>query len=221
MKAVAYYRTSSQTNVGWDKDSESRQRDAVMTFARKNGYNVEREFYDAGVPGADPIDQRDGFCDMLDYIEKSGIRAILIETANRFARDLAVQITGHKLLMEMGIDLIPVDCPQHFKEDTPTAELVRQILGAISEFEKASLVSRLRKARERKRKESGRCEGRKPVPHKARSMAVLLHGQGKSYREISKKLASKGFMGPSGEMYHAGSIRHMIIKSGQEKGSTG
>jgi hypothetical protein len=42
--------------------------------------------------------------------------------------------------------------------------MVRQILGAVSQFEKAGLVAKLRHARERKRATVGRCEGRKPVP---------------------------------------------------------
>ena len=33
--AVAYYRTSSATNVGADKDSQKRQSDAVESFARQ------------------------------------------------------------------------------------------------------------------------------------------------------------------------------------------
>ena len=45
--------------------------------------------------------------------------------------------------------------------DTPTAILVRQLLGAISQFEKATLVAKLKGARDRKPKETGRkVEGR-------------------------------------------------------------
>jgi hypothetical protein len=48
-----------------------------------------------------------------------------------------------------------------FIDETPTAKLVRQVLGAISEFDKAMTVAKLRGARERKRREVGKCEGRK------------------------------------------------------------
>jgi hypothetical protein len=43
----------------------------------------------------------------------------------------------------------------HFAEDTPTAVLVRQVLGAIAQFEKASLVAKMKAARDRKRAETG------------------------------------------------------------------
>src|SRR5262249_26145745 len=36
---------------------------------------------------------------------------------------------------------------------------LRQVLGAISEFDKAMTVAKLRGARERKRREAGKCEG--------------------------------------------------------------
>ena len=63
-----------------------------------HGFKIVREFYDAAVSGADPIDARAGFVDMLTYLRGNGAHTILVESASRFARDLAVQITGHELL---------------------------------------------------------------------------------------------------------------------------
>mgnify|MGYP003737396471 FL=1 len=143
--AIAYFRTSSATNVGDDKDSLKRQREAVSSYAKRHRLILAREYYDAAVSGADPIDQRPGFSELLTYIHSNGARTILVENASRFARDLAVQLTGHELLKRKGIELIPVDAPDHFTEETPTAVMVRQILGAVSQFEKASLVEKLRK----------------------------------------------------------------------------
>jgi hypothetical protein len=40
IKAVAYFRTSSATNAGADKDSEKRQRAAIASFANTAGYDV-------------------------------------------------------------------------------------------------------------------------------------------------------------------------------------
>src|SRR3954453_20874749 len=159
--AVAYYRTSSAANVGADKDSLARQRDAVIAYAKAHGLEIVREFNDPAVSGADPIDQRPGFVELLAYVHGNGARTILVENASRFARDLAVQLAGHDLLKARGIELIPVDAPDHFLDETPTAVMVRQILGAVAQFEKAGLGQKLRHARERKRAETGRCEGRK------------------------------------------------------------
>jgi DNA invertase Pin-like site-specific DNA recombinase len=150
--AFAYLRTSSAANVGADKDSDKRQRQAIDAFARHGGYEIVEEFYDAAVSGADPIETRAGFAAMLERIEGNGVRTIIVETANRFARDLMVQEVGHARLRECGIDLIAADSPNAFLDNTPTAKLVRQVLGAIGEFDKAMTVAKLRGARERKRK---------------------------------------------------------------------
>ena len=50
--AVAYFRTSSATNVGEDKDSLPRQKDAVAAYAKATGLEIVREFYDAGARGS-------------------------------------------------------------------------------------------------------------------------------------------------------------------------
>jgi hypothetical protein len=58
----------------------------------------------------------------------------------------------------------------HFAEDTPTAVLVRPILGAIAEFEKRTLVARFAAARRREHIATGeKVEGRKSYIGRART----------------------------------------------------
>src|ERR1700720_4663955 len=90
-QAVAYLRTSSATNVGPEKDSERRQRDAIEAFAKRGGFTLVGEFSDPGVSGADPIIERPGFAKLLDRIEGNGVRIVIVEDASRFARDLMTQ----------------------------------------------------------------------------------------------------------------------------------
>jgi DNA invertase Pin-like site-specific DNA recombinase len=216
--AIAYLRTSSAANVGTDKDSEKRQRAAIEAFARRAGYKLVDEFYDAAVSGADPIDMRPGFAALLERIEGNGVRTIVVETASRFARDLMVQEVGHAKLRERGIDLIAADNPGSFIDDTPTAKLVRQVLGAISEFDKAMTVAKLRGARERKRREAGKCEGRKSHAERNPELVALakrLHrqkpkGGRMSLRAISAELATKGFLNENGRPFAAASVKSML-----------
>jgi DNA invertase Pin-like site-specific DNA recombinase len=214
--AVAYFRTSSAANVGADKDSHCRQADAVEAFAAGR-YDLVARFYDDAVSGADPVDARAGFLALLDHCDQHHVGVVLVENASRFARDLAVQLTGHALLLDRGIELIPADAPTYFTDPSPTAEMVRQILGAVSQFEKAALVAKLRHARDRQRQITGRCEGRKPVPAAVVAVARRLArrspktGKGRSLRAIAAELAALGHLAPSGQPYHAGSIRHMLV----------
>ena len=79
--ALAYLRTSSAANVGTDKDSEKRQRHAIQGFAKRSGFAIVEEFYDAAVSGADPIETRAGFAALLDRIEANGVRIVIVEDA--------------------------------------------------------------------------------------------------------------------------------------------
>ena len=144
------------TNVGDDKDTLKRQRQAVAAFARRAGYDIIAEYSDDGVKGADPVDQRPGFAAMLNHIAGNGVRTIIVETANRFARDLVTQETGYGFLQGLGVTLIAADSPDAFLDDTPTAVLIRQVLGAVSQFEKAALVAKLKAARDRKKAKTGK-----------------------------------------------------------------
>lgn len=216
IKALGYMRTSSATNVGGDKDSERRQQEAITGYAAANGYEVVGWYYDAAVKGSDPIDKRAGFAELLKRIASNGVRTIIVESPDRFARDLTVQLTGHKYLKNMDIDLICATAPDYFLDETPTAVLVRQILGAIAEFEKTSMVAKLAGARRRKKAATGRCEGRKPLSETAPDAVALaraLHRKRKrkpSLRAISAELAANGFVNSKGGAYNAKSISSML-----------
>ncbi len=67
-----------------------------------------------------------------------------------------VQEVGFAKLKALGITLIAADSPHSFLDDTPTSKLIRQILGAVSEFDKAMIVAKLKGARERKRATTGK-----------------------------------------------------------------
>jgi DNA invertase Pin-like site-specific DNA recombinase len=212
--AVAYYRTSSATNVGADKDSLKRQQDAVRACATSRSLKIVHEYYDAAVSGADPVDSRAGFAAMLQYMLSNGARTIIVENASRFARDLIVQETGYQMLKSRGIELVAADSPDSFLSDTPTAVLVRQILGAVAQFDKATLVNKLRGARDRKSAKLGRrIEGNpnwKSAPAAHVRAARAARARGLSLRKVSAELASQGFLAPSGSAYGAQSVKRML-----------
>jgi DNA invertase Pin-like site-specific DNA recombinase len=223
IEAVAYLRTSSATNasIGNDKDSDKRQRAAIASFANSAGYVVVEEFYDV-VSGADPVTERPGFQAMLERIAGNGVRVILVESPDRFARDLAVQLAGHDYLKRLGVELVPTSAPDFFMTDTPTAVLVRQVLGAISEFEKASLVAKLKGARERKRMLTGqKVGGRKSHAEQRPEVVALVRdlrrkrrkGGQRSLREISVELARQGFLNEGGLPFSAASISSMLRRA--------
>jgi DNA invertase Pin-like site-specific DNA recombinase len=235
-KAFAYYRTSSSTNVdaGEDdskrkdnpkrkkkddaerqrKDSLARQKSAVETYASANDIEIAGEFYDAAIKGSDAVNERPDFQKMLTAIAGNGVRKILVETANRFARDLIVQETGYRFLQEQGIELIAVDSPGMFLDDTPTAVLVRQILGAVAQFEKAALVAKLAGARKRLGKPGGIPSLNITQPaviarvHQMRADDPIM-----TLRAISATLVDEGHITSKGKPYSASQIARILARS--------
>ena len=114
--------------------------------------------------------------------------------------------------------LIPASAPDHFTEDTPTAVLVRQVLGAIAQFDKATLVAKLKAARDRKREEEGKCGGRKSYAERDPRLVETARRLYRpdpdrrpiSLRKVAAGLAELGYVTPSGRPYSASAVNSML-----------
>jgi len=161
---------------------------------------------------------RPGFSALLARIANNGVLTIIVETASRFARDLMVQEVGFAKLQALGVKLVAADSPQSFLDDTPTSKLIRQILGAVSEFDKAMVIAKLKGARERKHALTGKCEGRKSHaelnPDLVREAKRLRRrspkGHQRSLREVAAELARRGYLNVNRKPFAAMSIRSML-----------
>src|SRR5687768_7393678 len=171
-KAVSYLRVSGKGQI--EGDGFERQRTAIARFAKAAKYELVEEFRDEGVSGTKDLDSRPGLAALLDRIESNGAKVVLVERADRLARDLMVsevilgQFTaaGAKVLTADGADLSNAD-------DDLTRTLIRQVLSAVAQFDKSVTVLKLRAARERLRRKGRRVEGRKPYGFHAAERALL------------------------------------------------
>jgi len=155
----------------------------------------------------------------LARIAGNGVRTIIVETANRFARDLMVQEVGFAMLRDLGVTLIAADSASSFLDDGPTSKLIRQILGAVSEFDKAMTVAKLKGARDRVHRQRGKCEGRRSYAEReggselvtiARQLHSNPYGRSPSLRPVAAALAARGFVTPSGRYYSASAVASML-----------
>ncbi len=148
----------------------------------------------------------------------NGARTIIVESPDRFARDLMVQLAGHDMLKAKGVTLIAASAPTFFLEDTPTAVLVRQVLGAVAQFEKATTVAKLAAARKRKRLANGKCEGRKSLSETRPEVVALAKALGRkkpkggkmSLRAVSAAMAAQGCLNERGQPFNPKSIATML-----------
>jgi DNA invertase Pin-like site-specific DNA recombinase len=228
VKAVAYLRTSSAANVGADKDSEKRQRQAITAYAKSARFEIAADdwFYDPAVSGADPIDTRPGFAALLNRIEGNGVRVVIVEDATRFARDLVTQELGILSLIKLKVRVITASGYDLTDTTDPMKVAMRQIAGAFAELEKARLVAKLKGARERKRAKAesttldgrGKCEGRKSVVEARPEVieAARALNDGRSLRKIAAGLVDRGFVTPAGREYSASAVKRMLGEGGSK-----
>jgi hypothetical protein len=95
---------------------------------------------------------------------------------------------------------------------------VRQVLGAVAQFEKATTVSKLAGARKRKRIANGKCEGRKNLAETnpeavalAKRLARKKPKGGKlSLRAVSAAMAAQGFLNERGKPFNHKSVAVML-----------
>jgi len=218
-KVVCYLRTSSASNL--DGDSETRQKEAIASYAEKNSLEIVDGAYDQAVSGTDPVMFRKGIKKIIELCAEEGIHIILCENASRFARDLIVQEQGYLELKARNLQIVPVDAPDYFTGEDASKNLIRQMLGSVSQFEKSNLVYKLREARQRVSLEKGKCEGRKSMEEiwgtsefrKLVKLVLKLSDQGNSYAKIAVILAERGWLQPSkGKPFHKSQIMRLIKK---------
>jgi hypothetical protein len=114
-----------------------------------------------------------------------------------------VQEVGFAKLQALGIKLIAADSPHSFLDDTPTSKLIRQILGAVSEFDRAMVVAKLKGARERKRLITGKkVEGRKSHAELHPEVVALVRQLRRRRHPIHPALARALQAGPVVGMAH-------------------
>ncbi len=91
-------------------------------------------------------------------------------------------------------------------QDDPTRKLMRQIFGAISEYEKTMIVLKLRGARARVKAKDGRCEGAKPFGYFDGEADVItrmkaLRASGMGFDRIAATLNAEGVKPRRGERW--------------------
>lgn len=159
INAFCYTRVSSVGQV--DGDGLTRQIEACRKYADSNGIKIIRIFEERGVSGT--AENRAELARLMVALETNGhsAKTVLIEKLDRLSRDLMVQERLISNLKEGGFDLVSVAEGSDLLSDDPTRKFIRQIFGAVAEFDKSMLVLKLKVARDRKRANTGRCEGRR------------------------------------------------------------
>lgn len=217
-KAFGYLRTSGKGQIG--NDGFPRQREAITRYAKANRIEIVQEFTDEAVSGTLDAMDRNGLTDLFVALKSNGVRLVVVENATRLARDLMI---GEIILSEfrkIGVRVISADggVDLTIGNDDPTGKLIRQILGAVSEWEKCALVQKLRASRLCMRRAGQRCEGKKPYGDSPEERKIIesilaLRQQRRSIAAIADKLNADGVKSRSGSKWHPTQVQRVIQRA--------
>ncbi|MFO7740315.1 MAG: recombinase family protein [Desulfatiglandaceae bacterium] len=215
-KAYAYLRVSGQGQL--EGDGFERQRKAINDYAALNDIEVVTEFREEGVSGT--LQDRPMLARLLVDLEENGhgIKTIIVERVDRLARDLMVQEAIINDLKKKGFDLITALEGDKLLSDDPTRKLVRQVLGAIAEYDKTMTVMKLRAARERKRQRDGKCEGAKSLREVSPELLTRIkllrrpykNGRRLKLHEIADRLNQEGYRTRRGKPFTGQNVANIM-----------
>ncbi len=217
MKIYGYIRVSGDEQK--KGDGPVRQNLAIVGFCAQNNLDYVAKFSDLGVSGTIEGINRPGLMDLITSAELEGIEAIVVENMDRLARDLIVSEMIFRELKKRNIKLFAVNLgfiEQVSADCDPSRKLIRQIFAAMAEFEKSSLVLKLRASRERKRRETGRCEGAKGYAgtkegRAALNLIIQSRGSGCTWPGIATLLNRGGVKKLNGTAWSAEHVKQAYL----------
>jgi DNA invertase Pin-like site-specific DNA recombinase len=219
MTVAGYVRVSGASQV--DGDGPGRQREAIQRFADANGMGFARFFEEYAVSGTLAGMDRPALSQLLEDHD-SGVCvvcAVIVERMDRLARDLMVQEFIIKELKKRHIKLFSTDSGSAVDicddASDPTRKLIRQILGALAEWEKSCIVKKLASARAKIRAKHGRCGGTLPFgskPGEADTLAIIndLRAEGASLGAICATLNREGLLMRNGRDWGKDSLSSLL-----------
>ena len=218
-KAFSYLRVSGAAQI--EGDGFPRQREAVSRYAAAHDIEIVEEFRDEGIPGKTEMNDRPGLARLLARLETNGVRMVIVEIADRLARDLVVNELIIREFQKLGVQVISaaggVDLTAG-SDENPTAKLIRQILAAVAEFDRSIIVLKTRAARERLRAKNGKCEGRvaygaKDFNEHATLMLIMDYElSGMTTTKIAERLNLAGIKTRYGKQWNAGTVWKIISR---------
>lgn len=151
-KVYTYTRVSTAMQIdGYSLDA---QKSRMKAFADYSGYEIVREYEDAGKSGKS-IEGRLQFNQMMEDIKsgKDGVSYVLVFKLSRFGRNAADVLSTLQVMQDFGVNLICVEDGIDSSKDA--GKLMISVLSAVAEIERENIrvqtmEGRIQKAREGK-----------------------------------------------------------------------
>jgi DNA invertase Pin-like site-specific DNA recombinase len=168
--------------------------------------------------------------DALEALKSHQARGLIVYRLDRLARDLVLQEQLLADARRMGAEVFSTSSAEasYLTDDPhdPSRKLIRQVLGAVNEYERAMIALRLRSGRRRKHDNGGcafgsppyrwRAVGRELVEDPEEQAALLrmreLRTVGASYRDSAAALMNEGYRPKRGMVWYPITIRQILTR---------
>jgi len=211
--------------------SPEAQRDAMARWCAAHGVTLAAVFEDIDVCGAAPLDERAGLLAALDALPAHGAGLLLVAKRDRLSRDPILTAMVERLAERSGARLVSA-AGEGTEDDGPASILMRRIVDAFAEYERALIRARTRDALAVLRKRGvhlggealgwRRTDATDEAGHRvvaevqdeaaAVRRILALRGEGLTLRAIAQTLTDEGFQTKRGGAWFASTVRAVLAR---------
>ena len=219
LKAIGYLRVSTEDQAL----GPEAQLASLRQWAALHRVEILDVMEDRGVSGAAPLEARPGLLAALAAMGRHGAGVLLVAKQDRLARDLVVAAMIERLVERNGGRILSADGIG--AGDGPESALLRAMVRAFAEYERALIRARTSAALQAKRARGERAgqipwgyglgdNGRTLVPDLAEQesirVATGLRAAGMAFGKIAEALTAGGHQ-PRGRYWHPQTVARMVL----------
>jgi site-specific DNA recombinase len=218
MKVLGYIRVSSVVQIkGYSLKLQS---DKIKEYCKLMDLELVEVYEDKGISGMS-IDKRNGYKDMLEYLENNDIDGVVVWSLSRLGRKMRDVIGFLDVLKGKGKKFISIK--ENISNDDKIGSLIMNILGSINEFEVEVIRERIVDVKREKKKNGlvygndifgWNKEGGKLIKNESEFKTIKriknLRSRGWSWKKISVKLNEDGIKSKKGGIWYDGSLYNMM-----------
>ncbi len=221
-RVVGYIRASTEEQ----QLGPAAQREALARWCTTNTAELVAVCQDIGASGGAPLDRRPGLIAALAALRQHGAGVLLVAKRDRLARDVIIAAMVERLAERDGAVIRSADGTGN--GDGPEALLMRRIVNAFHEYERALIRARTRTALAVKRDRSERVSRQASYGHRLtgddrvvpdaseqRTVALVrqLRADGLTLRAIAARLHEAGIRPRSGGQWHPQTVARIAAAS--------
>ena len=222
-RVVGYVRVSTEEQ----RNGPEAQREALAAWCARNGAELVAVLEDRGVSGGAALDRRPGLLAALAALEEHGAGRLLVAKRDRLARDVMVAAMVERMAARVGAVVVAADGAG--EGEGPEALLMRRLVDAFAEYERALIRGRTRAALASKRTRGERT-GSVPLgarvaadgvhleadPAEAEAVRMIreLRADGLTLRAIGATLEARG-VASRGKRWHPETVASVLRRVGE------